>query len=199
MEKQELLDMSDVDLEDKIKEVEDGIFSIFSSFEEYIYNSNLKIHYAIKESNFAKDTFLRLKKLINSKRLSDKYSGIFEDDVLKINVRELTPDISETDVLYIDFILPKLWIDYILGFKLWWENKTWNNFKCIFKSKLIFWVLTIESKEISDRDITDIFTIQTDDETFGKFDALKYTRQWLNKYFPNNGLYVVWDNQKENV
>ena len=103
-------------------------FSKFNSFEENLnfYKNNMSsFRLRFKEYNKIKK---RLEKLIHK---GDGTLYVFDSQFLKK---------ENTQSLMIWSGLPKLPSDYIDGIQIWWEDKTWDNFRWIFKSTMLFYL-----------------------------------------------------------
>lgn len=166
----------------RVNEAYKSNFSYFTTFEEQLdyekrRNEGLKV-----SAQYTIDIFKRLKKLVADGR---------PNVLLVKDYHDLSQNAEWLDI---HFVLPKIAKDYIRGFNIWKEDKTWNNFKFIFSPIMIFGVLTVERKDpnVLERNIFDLFTIQTNDEYFDKSDVIKYSRMWIQKYFPNHNLKVEW-------
>lgn len=178
----------DEQLNQKLKDAHEDIFSFFTTFDEQIESYRRTVVHAEDEYHQSKLILKRIKKLFKH-----------EDPTLHIWL-----DGSYTEkrkVAHVNFLLPKTWQDYIYGIKLFFDNKSWHNFKCIVYPWMVFPILKIEAnpdEEVLElRNIFDITLIQTKDEFIEGSDVVRLVRMWIKKYFPGEEILVQYLKEKE--
>lgn len=168
----------------KIKNAHEDIFSFFSTFEEQIESYKRTVEHAEDEYIQSKLTLKRIEKLLKQ-----------EDPTLYVWMSEGNYTEKRKGAI-VNLLLPKTLSDYIYGIKLFFDNKTWHNFKCIGSSWMVFPTLKIEANPSEDileiRNIFDITLIQTKDEFIEGSDIVRYVRLWIKKYFPDNEILIQY-------
>ncbi len=176
----------DEQLEQKLKEAHEGIFSFFNTFDEQIDSYKRTVIHAKDELLQSKLCFERLMKLASQ-----------QDPTLYVWCSDGNFNEKRKSTI-VNFLLPKTLSDYVYGIKLFVDDKTWYNFKCIFSPWMVFPTLKLEA-ELNDnvldiRNVFDITLIQTKEEYIEGSDVVRYVRQWLKKYLPGQKILVQYLN-----